>query len=134
MKVLAFWLVLALLAGLALGVASRAAMRVVALQSGVDPGFSAGGSGEVILFGAIVGAPAAMVYWICRWRYGLPTGSGVVAAVVLFLVMAAWPPPAARSALRDTPDTPLATAVLFALAFVVYGVVLDVLWRIREPR
>jgi hypothetical protein len=49
-------LVASCLSGLALGLAARLAMRFVALESGMAGGFSAGGSLEVIAFGAIVGA------------------------------------------------------------------------------
>lgn len=120
-------------AGLLLGIAARGVMRVVALESGLDPGFSLGGSLEVIAFGALVGVPAAAVYlaWRVRhrsasWWPGLFFGAG------LFAVLAIVQPPAARSALGDTPDTPAATAAAFAALFVAWGASLEWLARRRD--
>jgi hypothetical protein len=124
------WAGLAMAAGATLGVGARVAMRLVALEAGVGASFSAGGSLEVVLFGALVGAPVALGVWACRWRFHLPDGTGVTAGVLLFAAMAAWQPPAARSALGATPDAPLATAALFAAAFLVYGLSLDAFWRV----
>jgi S1-C subfamily serine protease len=53
------WIVSALCAGVWLGIAARIAMRFIALEAGVSPGFSSGGSLEVILFGAMIGMPVA---------------------------------------------------------------------------
>jgi hypothetical protein len=122
------WIVPATAAGVALGVAARVAMRVVAWQAGVSASFSFGGSLEVVLFGAMIGAPAALVYWACRRRFDLPQGSGIAAGLLLLAALAAWPPPAARSALGGTPDARPATALAFAAAFATYGLVLDLLW------
>lgn len=128
------WLLLAACAGLTLGVAARVAMRLVALQADVSPGFSFGGSVEVVLYGALVGTPVALLYWVCRQRVRLPAWAGVTIGLVLFAFLATWQPPSARSALRDTPDAPVATSLLFAGVFVVYGVALEMLWRLKRPR
>ncbi len=123
------WLIASLCAGVWLGVAGRAAMRVVALEAGVNPEFSAGGSLEVVAFGVILGAPVALAVWGCRARWPLPSWTGVAIGVLLFSIMALVQPPAARSALAGTPDSPVLTAWLFGLAFVSYGAVLDALWH-----
>lgn len=122
------WLILAICSGLILGAASRVAMRVVALEANERVGFSVGGSVEVVGFGVLVGAPVAIVFWICRsWR-PLPLGSGLVVAAVLFTILALVPPPAAKSALDAMNDTPIATAFAFAAAFALYGVALELFW------
>ena len=53
--------------------------------------------------------------------------------LAVFGVLALAPPPAARSALADTPDTPAATAAAFALCFAVWGAGLEHIAR-RPPR
>jgi hypothetical protein len=123
------YLSLAVCAGAVLGIAVRVAMRLVAWQSGVKASFSLGGSLEIVLFGTLVGAPAALLYWAGRHRFALPRWTAVAAALLLFAILALRPTPSARSALLATPDTPIATAAIFAAAFAVYGVALDLLWR-----
>ena len=128
-RVFGEWLMLATCSGIILGAASRIAMRVVALETNEPVGFSIGGSLDVVGFGVVVGAPAAVVFWICRsWR-SLPLGSGLLVGALLFAILASVPPPAAKSALDATNDTPIVTAFAFAVAFVVYGASLDILWR-----
>ena len=134
MKAAGAWIGLAACAGVTLGVAARVAMRLIALQAGVSPEFSLGGSLEVILFGIIVGAPVALIVWASRYRFRLPVWSGVIAGLVLFAALATWQPPAARSALGATPDRPIATAAVFAAVFALYGAILDVLWHSKQPR
>lgn len=116
----------ALAAGLVLGVMSRLAMRFVALESGLAGGFSAGGSLEVVLFGALVGAPVALMFALLRphmaWKR---PWLGVATGLSLFAALAAFQPPAARSALDGTPDTPGATALAFAVVFLLWGAGLD---------
>lgn len=51
-----------LLGALVLGVGGRAVMRLLTYYDGRDPGFSWGGSLEIILYGAIVGAVSGALY------------------------------------------------------------------------
>src|SRR5262245_26635000 len=102
-------------------------MRLVSLESGGAPEFSPGGSIEVVLFGLLLGAPAALLLLVARSRWTLPAWSGVVVGLTMFGVLALVPPDPARSALAATPDSPAATAALFALAFASYGALLDAL-------
>lgn len=126
------WVASALCAGVVLGVAARVAMRLVALEADVRPAFSLGGTTEIVLLGVIVGSPTALIFWVCRQRCRMPASAGVIAALALFALLAARPTPAARSALRATPDTPIATVVAFAAAFLIYGIALEVLWRLKQ--
>lgn len=132
MKSSAEWLLLAVCAGLILGVAARGAMRLVALQAEVAPAFSWGGSVEIVVLGALVGAPVALVFWACRERFHLPPWSSVAAGLLVFGALAVWPPPSARSALRGTPDAPSLTGLAFGGVFLVYGIALEVLWRVKR--
>ena len=119
-------------AGVWLGVAARIAMRLIALQAGLVGGFSSGGSLEVILFGAMFGAPVALVTWSCRSKWRLPIWFGIIVALALFFLLTMFQPSAARSALGGTPDKPLWTALLFAAAFASYGALLDAIWAWRK--
>ncbi len=134
MRTAGLWLLLAASAGVVLGVAARIAMRLIALQAGVSSGFSLGGSVEVVLLGAVLGTPVALAFWACRLYWRLPAWSGVLLALGLFAILALWPTPAARGALAATTDAPVVTAVIFAAAFLAYGVVLELLWRLLPSR
>jgi hypothetical protein len=127
-------LAVAMVAGAVLGLASRVAMRLVAFKADVAPGFSLGGSIEVVLFGMLIGTPIALVVSACRRRFSLPAWTGVAVGLALFASFTVWQPPAARSALSTVPDAAFTTAACFAAAFVLYGVVLDVLWACRRDR
>ncbi len=109
-------------------------MRFIALEAGMAPGFSSGGSLEVILFGAMIGIPVALLVWICRAKWRLPFWFGTIAGLALFVILSVFQPPAARSALAGTPDKALWTTVLFAAVFVLYGAVLDAIWAWRKSR
>lgn len=109
-------------------------MRLIALEAGMAGGFSSGGSLEVILFGGMIGMPVALLVWACRKRWRLPFWSGTIAGLALFVIVAVFQPPAARSALAGTPDKPFGTALLFAAVFVSYGAVLDAIWAWRKSR
>ena len=120
---------LALGAGLWLGVAGRIAMRLVSLEVGGELEFSVMGSVEVVLFGMLLGAPVAVVFWLARSRWKLPAWSGLIVGLLLFVAIALLPPDPARSALAATPDSPASTALLFGLAFASYGALLGALSR-----
>lgn len=122
---------LSVAAGLVLGIAARAVMRFVALESGLDAGFSIGGSFEVVAFGALVGVPAAAVFLVARRRRSRRGWwPGLLFGAAMFAALTAVQPPAARSALAGTPDTPAATAVAFALLFLGWGLGLE--WMARR--
>jgi hypothetical protein len=119
-------LIAACLSGAILGLAARVAMRLVALEAGVAVGFSPGGSLEVVAFGALVGAPVALLFFALRaWRRVRHPWLGVLCGLALFCVLGTIPPPAARSALATTPDTTLSTALVFCVVFVGWGVMLE---------
>ncbi len=120
----------AVAAGTVLGVLGRVAMRFVAFESGLDTGFSAGGSLEVVAFGALVGTPAALAFLIVRPQIPVARGwAGVVHGLALFTVLVVVPPPAARSALEGTPDTSATAALAFAVVFAAWGLGLDLMER-----
>jgi hypothetical protein len=108
-------------------------MRGVAVEADVRRGFSIGGSLEVVAFGALLGAPVALAFWAARRRWRLPRGAGTAVGLLLLAVLSIFQPPAASSALGATPDSPLATGLLFTAAFGSYGLLLDLLWRWRMP-
>jgi hypothetical protein len=117
--------------GLWLGVTGRVAMRIVALDVGLRPGLSAGGTAEVVAFGTLLGTPVALALWWLRRRLSLPAGTGLLVGLALFAVLALIPPPAARSALAAlSADHRQAAALPFAVAFVSYGAWVDVCWHV----
>lgn len=124
-----------MLSGVVLGLAARLAMRFVVLESGLDPGFSFGGSLEVIAFGALAGAPCALVFLLARPRLATSTiWPGVACGVLVFVGMLLLRPPAAQSALDGTPDTPAATFVAFAVVFLAWGLALEFVSRRIDRR
>jgi hypothetical protein len=121
---------LSLLSGALLGIAARVVMRFIALESGLDGGFSVGGSLEVVAFGLLVGTPVALAFLSFRRRLSVPAPwGGVAVGLCLFFVLSVLQPPSAQSALAGTPDTPEATAVAFGVMFAAWGVFLDSLAR-----
>jgi hypothetical protein len=127
-------LMFAALSGLFLGIGARVVMRFVALEAGMSYGASLGGAIEVVAFGTMVGAPAAWVFFVLRRRIPLARPwAGLAYGLLLLGLLAAVPPRAARAALADTPDTPAATAVAFALLFVGWGLLLEYVIRPLLP-
>lgn len=121
---------IAVLWGLVLGLAIRVAMRFVALEAGMSPGFSTGGSLEVVGFGALVGAPIAMVFFLLRPKIGVRgPGPGLLVGLTMFAAFALLPPPSARSALAATSDSPSATAALFGGVLAAWGLGSEYLHR-----
>ena len=112
------------------GVQARIVMRLVARESGLDGAFSIGGSLEVVTFGLAVGAALAWLFFIVRHRVPLRSPwAGALYGLAIFLVFASVPPPAAQSALANTPDTPAATALLFTILFVGWGCILEFVYQ-----
>jgi hypothetical protein len=104
-----------------LGLVGRAAMRLLAVFAGVPTGFSAGGTLEVLAAGFLIGAAAGPALVLTRRR---GVGAGAAFGVLVFLVLLAFPPAAARSAAALVPgQLPLVIAV-FLPVFVLYGVLL----------
>lgn len=77
----------------------------------------------------LVGAPTALVFLLVRPHLRWPAPwAGVAGCSVCFVAAAAFPPPAAQSALAGTPDTPALTALTFLVVIVGWMVGVDCLW------
>jgi len=78
-----------LLAGLVAGIVARIDMRIVALSAGMPPTFTVGGSLNIALIGAILGAPFGMAFaFVKPYLPGPPQGwlvKGFTFGVGLFL-------------------------------------------------
>jgi hypothetical protein len=73
--------------GVLLGIAARLVMRFVARESGLDGAFSVEGSLEVVIFGALIGAPVAWLFFALRPRVSLRfPWAGVLCGLCLFLL------------------------------------------------
>jgi hypothetical protein len=116
---------------LALGLAGRLAMSVLAVMAGNPVRWSLGGTLDVLAFAALVGAPAGAVYGLLRdlgpprwWR-------GAAYGLALFALFVLVPPPAARSAFSGVRALWLPVLALFGAAFTAYGATLEWLLRWR---
>ena len=119
-----------LLSGVLLGLGARGVMRAIAIESGLPVAFSLMGSVDVVAFGTMIGAPVAFVFLILRGRLSVRRPwAGMGCGLLLFLILALFPPPSARSAMTGTPDAPAATAFAFALLFALWGIFVDSLSR-----
>ncbi len=126
---LAAGLLAGLAGGLVLGVGGRVAMRLIALGAGLDPGFSWGGSVEVVATGLMIGVPAGLVFIALRRLIPGPSiWRGAAFGVLLFLALVIVPPPAARSA-SESVGRLLLTVGLFGPLFVLYGIVAELVAR-----
>ncbi len=124
----------AVLAGIVLGVAGRLLMRLIALEAGLPPGYSTGGSLEVVAFGVLLGAPVAIVFWLVRSRISLLRPfAGLTLGTAMTIVLTLLPPPSAQSALAGTNDTPLITLFGFLVLFTAWGAGLEIAtgWVVR---
>jgi hypothetical protein len=83
-----------------LGVGGRLLMRGVAVMAGVPPGFSMGGSLEVVISGALYGAIAGLTLLAFPIRLGVWRAIGHAAAVFLIIAVTS---DAARSAASGIP-------------------------------
>lgn len=137
-RLLAAGLLAGLVGGLVLGVGGRVAMRLIALGAGLEPGFSWGGTGEVVATGLLIGVPAAVVFVaLRRFIPGPGVWRGAAFGALLFLALVVVPPAAARSA-SESVGRLLLTVGLFAPLLVLYGIVVELvrrrLRRGDEPR
>jgi protein-S-isoprenylcysteine O-methyltransferase Ste14 len=129
------WLAEALLAGVLLGAAARLAMRVLAWLAGSSGGFSRGGSVEIVVFGALLGAPVAFaVFGIRQWRRWGHPWVGVWTGLALYLAAVARPSPSAQSALAASPLAAWQILLVFGLVFLGFGLWIDLRWHAATGR
>ena len=122
--------ILGLLCGLVvgavvLGVGGRAVMSVIAFLGHITPAWSFEGSIEVIVFGALVGGGAGLLYGLAepylpgrRWLNGLTVG------LLLFGMMVLIRPPSARSAMAGYDHLLLPVLLLFGATALAFGIAL----------
>lgn len=128
-------LVEAVIAGVLLGAMARLAMRVLAWLAGGEGGFSRGGSVEIVVFGALLGAPVALaVFAVRHWRGWSHPWVGVWTALALYLGALLRPSPSAESALLASPLPGWAILGVFGLVFLAFGAWIDLRWRALTTR
>lgn len=66
------WSLCGVIGGTAAGAVSRLSMRLIALEAGMQPGFSVGGTLGILIIGAIMGIPFAFLYAAIRRFIPLP--------------------------------------------------------------
>lgn len=101
-------------------------MAVLAAVQGTRPGFTLGGTLEVVATGVIIGVPAGLTLLVGRLRVWRSCRFlGAIGGGLLFSGLALVPPPAARSASTGVSSAVLIVAlVLFGTLFVSWGVTL----------
>ena len=129
------WIAEAIVAGVLLGTAARLAMRVLVWLAGGGGGFSRGGSVEIVVFGALLGAPIALaVFAVRQWRGWRHPWVGVLAALALYLAAVARPSPSARSALAASSLPGWQIFLVFGLVFLAFGAWIDLRWHVATGR
>lgn len=115
------------LAGLAagavvLGLGGRLLMRAIALGFGGAAGFSWGGTVEVVVFGALVGAAGGLAYGLVLRRFVKPPlGRAIALGLGSYLVLAVLPYDA-KMAIAAFPQSQWPVILLaFAGLFVLFG-------------
>jgi hypothetical protein len=111
----------AVIGTLLLGIGGRIAMRVIALSAGAPPGWSVGGTGTVLLLGALSGVLGALIRLLSAW---LVPGPRWAETAIFSLALALL----TVRGLRPVQALPFA---LFAPLVIAYGVMLETLWRRR---
>ena len=111
----------AVIGTLMLGIGGRIAMRIIAVSTGAPPGWSVGGTGTVLLLGALSGAAGALVRVLASW---LVPGPRWMETAVFSLAIALL----TIRGLRPVQALPFA---LFAPLVIAYGLMLETLWRRR---
>lgn len=120
------WMAEAILAGVLLGTAARLAMRVLAWLAGSAGGFSRGGSVEIVVFGALLGAPIALALFLLRqWRGWTHPWIGLWTALALYIGALARPSPSAQAALASSPLPGWQVLLIFGLVFFAFGLWID---------
>ena len=124
------WSAEAIVAGVLLGTAARLAMRVLVWLAGGAGGFSRGGSVEIVVFGALLGAPIALaVFAVRQWRGWQHPWVGVWTGLALYLAAVARPSPSAQSALAASALPGWQIFLIFGLVFVAFGLWIDLRWH-----
>lgn len=124
------------LAGLVvLGLLGRAAMAVVGHLAAGRWSWTVGGTLEVLAMGLLLGAPAGVVFaFLERAWPGGGTGRGALLGLAFFGLLLVVPPPAARAAATSVPSVLVASLLLLALVFALFGLAVEWLLRIEGRR
>ena len=104
-----------------LGIGGRIAMRVIAQETNVAPGFSLGGTMTVVFMGAVSGAAGGAIYAVlARFLPHRVTLRALIFGVILVLLT-----------LRGlSPATPLSLSLFLPLT-ILFGALMDYSWRRR---
>ena len=138
LKKIALGLICGLIVGAAiLGVGGRIVMSVIALMGNLTPTWSLGGSVDVIVFGALVGAAMGLVYvFVQKYLPGPRLVKGLLAGLLLFGTMALIRPASAQSAMAGFTTLTIPVLLMFGTICLIYGAalaaVVDVLIRRLE--
>ncbi len=126
-------ILIAVISGLFLGVCGRFMMWIIARIALGASGFTLGGTLEVIATGLLFGVPGGIVYAVIRKRIGTPSiWKGALFGLIFFTILVLIPPPAAVSASSGLHRVLPVTLSLFGILFVAYGVILELLLKMKN--
>lgn len=106
---------------LILGIGGRLFMRAIAWYNGNPTGFSWGGTAEVVLLGAIIGAISApfISFLVARLKWPIPL-SGIVCGLGLYLMILAIPVDG-KAAANAFPELLPLIHMGFGILFLIFG-------------
>lgn len=112
------------LGALVIGGGGRLVMRMIATLAGLPGGFSTGGTAEVLLYGALIGAAGALV-GLALARVGLRSiGLGLSVGLLTFAGTLLTLPPHIAASVRPFASIMPTVLILFGACFLLYGLVM----------
>lgn len=121
--------------GLLLGGGGRLAMRGVTLLAGSRPGFSVGGTLEVLAFGAIVGAVAGALYpWVRRVLPAATVVRGLLLGILTLVALALLRVPSVVRSASGFPNLQVEVLLVFLPTFLLFGLALAAWGDPRGPK
>lgn len=115
------------LGALFIGGGGRVVMRILAHADGRDPGFSAGGTAEILIYGALAGGAGALAYMALRKiRWPWPVLGLAVSIVTFAGTLLTLPPHIAATAEPFRGMMPIVLC-LFGACFLAFGLSLAAL-------
>ncbi|MCJ7422371.1 hypothetical protein [Sphingomicrobium astaxanthinifaciens] len=115
----------AALGALVLGVGGRVVMRLLALSDAAPPGFSWGGTGEVIAYGALVGVGGGLLLLLLGLLWGQSPRRGVLLGLLTYGAAALTLPAHIAATTAALGERAAPALMLFGVCFLLYGWLLD---------
>ncbi len=100
-------------------------MRILSLVVHKEPGFTFGGTLEVIAFGALVGVPSGLVYAFANKYVSIPRfWKGLIYGALIFVVLLIVPFEGKGAAAAFPQELMPVIVAMFAILFIGFGIIL----------